>query len=75
MAIDIINFTYLGQVGFAIKSGNSVIAVDPYLSDYVDKNCCSDDVLWERLYPAPCTGKDLSFLAFWLKYASGAPQK
>ena len=53
---------YLGQVGFIVKSRNSVIAIDPYLSDYVDKNCCSKDVLWERLYPAPCSGSDLSFL-------------
>ena len=52
---------YLGQVGFLLKSGNSHIAVDPYLSDYVDRNC-SQTVSWKRLYPPPIDAGDLNFL-------------
>lgn len=51
---------YLGQEGFVIKH-NGCIAIDPYLSDYVDKNCCQY-VKWKRLYPAPMKGEDLDFL-------------
>lgn len=56
-----IGLWYLGQEGFVIKHGEGCIAIDPYLSDYVDKNC-SQYVKWERLYPAPIKGEECDFL-------------
>ena len=52
---------YLGQEGFLFKTKNSYLAVDPYLSDYVDRNCC-EFVRWKRLYEPPMTPKDLAFV-------------
>lgn len=52
---------YLGQEGFILGSRGRYIAVDPYLSDYVDKNCCQF-VTWKRLYPAPIAPSQLDFL-------------
>jgi L-ascorbate metabolism protein UlaG (beta-lactamase superfamily) len=45
--------TYLGQCGFLLDFGNTRIATDPYLSDYVDKTCFSVQTPWRRLYPPP----------------------
>lgn len=55
---------YLGQVGFIIKYNDTYILIDGYLSDYVDKNCCSDTVKWIRKYPAPINGKELDFIDY-----------
>ena len=44
---------YLGQEGYLFKYKNTHILIDPYLSDYVDQNCCTDTVKWVRKYPAP----------------------
>ena len=52
---------YLGQEGFIIGSCGKFIAVDPYLSDYVDKNCCQF-VEWKRLYAPPIEAGELDFL-------------
>lgn len=52
---------YLGQEGFIIKHKSGFLAIDPYLSDYVDKNCCQF-VKWKRLYPAPVKAEKLNFL-------------
>lgn len=52
---------YLGQEGFLLKSNNSYLSIDPYLSDYVDKNCCQF-VEWKRLYEPPISPKELSFV-------------
>ena len=52
---------YLGQEGFVIGSRGQYIAVDPYLSDYVDQNCCQF-VTWKRLYDAPIEAAELDFL-------------
>lgn len=52
---------YLGQEGFIIGNNGKFIAVDPYLSDYVDKNCCRF-VEWKRLYPTPIKPEELDFL-------------
>lgn len=53
---------YIGQVGFIIGSCGRYIAVDPYLSDYVDKNCNRDGVRWERLYQPPIDATELDFI-------------
>ena len=52
---------YLGQEGFVIASKGTCLAVDPYLSDYVDRNCCQY-VQWRRNYPAPVKPEDLDML-------------
>jgi len=52
---------YLGQEGFLFKNGDKHLVVDPYLSDYVDKNCCQF-VKWERLYAPPISAEELSFV-------------
>ena len=52
---------YLGQVGFILAHEGCFIAVDPYLSDYVDKHCCQF-VEWKRLYEPPIAAEELDFL-------------
>ena len=52
---------YLGQVGFVIGAKGTYLAVDPYLSDYVDQNCCRF-VQWKRNYPAPVCPEKLNML-------------
>lgn len=53
---------YLGQEGYLFKYKNTHILIDPYLSDYVDKHCCTDTVKWCRNYPAPISAEDLNFI-------------
>ena len=55
------SLSYLGQEGFIIGNNGKYIAVDPYLSDYVDRHCC-ELVNWKRLYPAPIEPSELDFL-------------
>ena len=55
---------YLGQEGFLIKTKNKYILIDGYLSDYVDQNCCSQEVKWVRNYPSPISGEELSFVDY-----------
>lgn len=55
---------YLGQEGFLFKYKNTHILIDPYLSDYVDKNCCSETVKWIRNYPAPIQAEELDFIDY-----------
>lgn len=52
---------YLGQEGVIIANKSNYVAVDPYLSDYVDKNC-SQLVEWSRIYDAPISAESLDFL-------------
>lgn len=59
-----IGLFYLGQEGFLFKYKNTHILIDPYLSDYVDKNCCSDSVTWVRNYPAPINAEELDFIDY-----------
>ena len=53
---------YLGQVGFSIKGKTETMLIDPYLSDYVDKNCSDDEVKWVRKYPAPVLAEELDYV-------------
>ncbi len=55
---------YLGQEGYLIKYQETYILIDPYLSDYVDQNCCSELVTWERNYPAPIAAEDMDFVDY-----------
>lgn len=59
-----IGLFYLGQVGFIIKYNQRYILIDGYLSDYVDQNCCSENVKWVRNYPAPVNASELDFVDY-----------
>lgn len=55
---------YLGQEGFLIKHKETYILIDPYLSDYVDQNCCTETVKWIRRYPAPISAEEFDFVDY-----------
>lgn len=55
---------YLGQTGYIIKYNNKYVAVDAYLSDYVDQNCCNELVTWTRRYPSPIAPEELDFVDY-----------
>ena len=61
---DQVAFYYLGQVGFLVKWNGKYLLIDGYLSDYVDKNCCSELVNWRRNYPAPISAEELDFVDY-----------
>lgn len=61
---DQIALFYLGQEGYLFKYKQTHILIDPYLSDYVDRNCCTDTVKWIRKYPAPIQAEDLDFIDY-----------
>ncbi len=52
---------YLGQEGMLLKSSERYLCIDPYLSYYVDENCCQF-VKWERRYAPPIDADELDFL-------------
>lgn len=51
---------YLGQESILLSRPALTIAIDPYLSDYVDQKCSTPDDLWRRNYPAPITAEELA---------------
>lgn len=55
---------YLGQEGFLIRYQDSYYLIDPYLSDYVDRNCCRENVKWVRRYDAPVLPEQLDFVDY-----------
>ena len=55
---------YLGQVGFIVKYKEKYILIDGYLSDYVDKNCSNETVIWKRRYPSPVNAEELDFVDY-----------
>lgn len=55
---------YLGQEGFLIKYQEHYLLIDPYLSDYVDRNCCNEAVKWQRKYPTPISAEQLDFIDY-----------
>lgn len=57
---NILPITYFGQESMHIAHSGMQILVDPYLSDYVDQNCCSENVIWKRRYPAPVKAEELT---------------
>lgn len=50
-----IQVTFLGQCGFILNFDGKTVVLDPYLSDYLDRKLSTDDVKWERKFPAPTT--------------------
>lgn len=61
---DQLAFFYLGQEGFLFKFRNSYILIDPYLSDYVDQNCCTATLTWKRNYLPPLSPESLDFIDY-----------
>lgn len=55
---------YLGQVGFLIRYRGKTILIDGYLTDYVDRHFATEQVPWQRRYPAPIAPEDLDFVDF-----------
>ena len=55
---------YLGQEGFLFKYHDIYVLIDPYLSDYVDQNCCTETVKWIRRYPAPIAPEEFDFVDY-----------
>lgn len=61
---DQIGLFYIGQEGFILKYREQYYMIDAYLSDYVDRNCCTDEVKWVRNYPAPIAAEELDFVDY-----------
>ena len=59
-----IGFFYIGQVGYILKYQGKYIVIDAYLSDYVDRNCCRENVVWGRRYDAPIAAEELDFIDY-----------
>lgn len=55
---------YLGQVGFLIKYEEKYILIDGYLTEYVDRNFSTEEVVWKRRYPAPVDPAELDFVDY-----------
>ncbi len=61
-----VSIYYLGQEGVLINLNGKTFCVDPYLTDYVDKNCCTEIIKWNRLYESKIKGQDLDFVDYFL---------
>ncbi len=55
---------YLGQEGVLVLHRGQSLVIDPYLTDYVDRNCCTETVRWQRKYPAPMQPEELAFVDY-----------
>jgi L-ascorbate metabolism protein UlaG (beta-lactamase superfamily) len=55
---------YLGQEGILFKYNGKYVLIDGYLSDYVDQNCCSENVKWVRKYAPPIKPQELDFVDY-----------
>ena len=55
---------YLGQESILVKTQGKYLLFDAYLSDYVDKNCCSELVTWTRRYDPPMNPLELDFVDY-----------
>lgn len=59
-----IGIFYIGQEGYIIKYQGQYYMIDAYLSDYVDRNCCTEEVKWVRNYEAPILAEELDFVDY-----------
>lgn len=50
---DFMELKYLGQEGFLLKTEKACILIDPYLSDFVDRNSSVKNFVWKRAYEPP----------------------
>ena len=44
---------FIGQSGYVLKTNNSTIYIDPYLSDFIENPNGLNDTLMNRIYPPP----------------------
>jgi L-ascorbate metabolism protein UlaG (beta-lactamase superfamily) len=58
MKLSSLEIKYLGQCGFLLKTKNSRLVTDPYLSYSVDRDHYCEQTPWIRLYPPPCRLSD-----------------
>lgn len=63
LARNAVSIRYIGQEGFIFGYKNLSVAIDPYLSYYVDENC-SELVKWRRKYAPPIKPEKLGFLDY-----------
>lgn len=59
-----IGMFYIGQEGYILKYQDQYFMIDAYLSDYVDRNCCREDLIWKRNYGAPVAAEELDFVDY-----------
>lgn len=50
---DQLEIYFIGQSGYVLKTNNSTIYIDPYLSDFIDNPNGLNDTLMNRIYPPP----------------------
>ena len=55
---------YLGQETILIKCGGKHILFDPYLTDYVDRNFSTKQVVWKRNYPSPISPNEMDMIDY-----------
>ena len=55
---------YLGQESMLVKCKGKYLLFDPYLSDYVDRVCSSEEIVWKRRYPVPIDPSELDFVDY-----------
>ena len=55
---------YLGQESMLVKVKDKYLLFDPYLSDYVDRVCSSEEIVWKRRYPVPVEPSELDFVDY-----------
>ena len=55
---------YLGQETILIKCAGKHFLFDPYLTDYVDRNFSTEQVVWKRNYPSPLAPDELDMIDY-----------
>ena len=55
---------YLGQETILIKCAGKHFLFDPYLTDYVDRNFSTEQVVWQRNYPSPISPDELDMIDY-----------
>ena len=55
---------YLGQESMLVKCKGKYLLFDPYLSDYVDRVCSSEEIVWKRRYGVPIDPSELDFVDY-----------
>lgn len=50
---------FLGQAGYILKTSETIIYIDPYLSNYIENPLGIGDTKMKRLYPSPINPKEI----------------
>jgi len=54
-----IRLWWLGQAGFVLRSSHALLAIDPYLSNFLEKKYARHELTHKRMAPAPIRAGDL----------------